>query len=222
VAAVVGLVAVSLVGGCLALVGVGLDQAITHDLLGEDFAQDAGTFGTGRFGDVAWAVQDGAYVGTNVSGSTASGSSFASYARTAYVADTSVDVVDVEGAVGPGSQIGVGCADREGERGYVLLAGPDGSDVRIARLEGGRVSADSLDRATGLGLGTLRSLRLGCTPDPYGSDVELSGWVNGRSVLWTQDADGLGSYASMVLGLVDVPDGAVVRFDDAVAVVPGR
>jgi len=220
----VGLGALSLlaVGG---LVVLGLNQALTHDLLKADFEKTAEPFHIGTQAGVEYGLVDGAYsIRQTESGSHVS-VSFGEFRRPAYVVDLRSDVVAVAGQPLPTS-VGLGCYNRKDPPdGYVLLAAPDGSKAAIGRRAAGGRDVTVLATYTAP-TGTAQPvtlLELRCAIDsPLGSGMHMTGSINGNVVVTASDSIGIGEFTGAALVMVADQLGAETRFDNVTATVPGE
>jgi hypothetical protein len=206
-------------GGCGAvlLLGIGLDAALTHDLVDADFTESAEPFHTGsdpEAGAYAFELVDAAYRIRATGPNESIGSTVGEYARTAYTIDTSVEVVDVSG---PDVTVAVGCVDRQG-RGYLFTLGPDGAAIQ--RAEPGELVTLVAEETAVLPAAPF-TLALGChqaMPNP--SDTTITASVDGERLLSVTD-DQVSGFDAVLLGLWPDTDDASVTFDDVVATVPG-
>jgi len=210
--ALAGLVALGLAGCGLVLLG--LDAAITHDLVDADFTSTAEPFHTGTHGEYRYDLSDGAYKVTAKVGPTSAGTSLGEYERVAYNVDTSMRVLRVDGE---DSMLTLGCMDQK-YRGYELVLDAEGAALGRVTDDGGKIltSSDST---------TLPSapftMSISCTRPPAGG-VELKGYVDGRRVVQADLANGTSDWAYATVGYWPDSKGQSMVVDDVVAHVPGE
>ena len=220
--AVVGAAAVLLAGGCgiLVLLGVGMDRALTHDLLDARFATTAEPFheGTGdaRTGPYRFEVRDGHYVVTAVAPDDARAVSVGEFARRAYTVDVAATVLTRD----EGSWSGLGClgGDDDDGAGYLMEVGPDGARLwRIGVGEGTLLDED----ATAVSGDSPHRLELSCHQSLNPWDQTITGRVDGREVVSASDGDPPSDgYDYAGLTLLPSGAGAGATFDDVAGDVP--
>jgi hypothetical protein len=200
---------------------LGLNAALTHELLDERFDSGGGVFETGTYGDTDYQVRDGTYVITSLTDSANSGFSYGKLARTAYAVHATVDVVSVTNGGADPVFAGVGCTTADGQEGYMLSADSSGKAAMILRIEGDKVRQAPLASDETLNVGPLRQLRLDCAvANPLGNSVNITAYINGVKVLTAYEGQGASQYESMMLLMAASKNGAEVRFDNAKANVP--
>lgn len=216
---VVLVAAVLAVGGCgvLVLVGIGMDAALTHDLVDTDFSVGSEPFAVGSDPDAgayAFELVDGAYRIRATGPNEEAASSVGEYARTAYSVDTMVEVVDVSA----GSTIAAGCLSRD-LFGYTFSVGPEGAVLHRTATDGRREVATAEDARLPEAPFTLE---IDCEQSLSNmNDLDISGWIDGRRVLSFTDTEAVSGFAFVELGLRPDSDDARATFGDVVAVVPG-
>jgi hypothetical protein len=206
-------------GGCgvVVLLGIGMDAALTHDLVDADFTETAEPFHTGSDSEVGaytFELVDDAYRIRATGPNESIGTTVGEYARTAYTIDTTVEVVDVSS---PDLTVAVGCVDREG-LGYLFTLGPDGAAIQRAQ-PGELVTLGTMEEVA-LPAAPF-TLALGChqaMPNP--NDTAVTASVDGERLLAVTD-DQVSGFDAVLLGLRPDTDDASVTFDDVVATVPG-
>lgn len=205
-------------GGCgLLLLGVGLDQALTHDLLDARFTNSAEPFheGTGdaRTGPYRFEVRDGRYVVTATAADAQRAVTVGEFARRAYTVDLTATLV----ARDEGSWAGLGCLGNDGT-GYTMEVGPTGT--RLWRVAGSAVTLLDED-GTAVSADSPHQLRLSCHQSLNPSDQTITGRIDGREVVSGTDGnpptDGF-DYAGLTL--LPAGAGSSATFDDVVGHVP--
>jgi hypothetical protein len=209
----------------LGIVGLGLDQALTHDLLSEDFSTDDGVFGSGERSEFEIDVYDGTYRMTTKEPLTYPIRSFGWFARTAYYVDIDATVVAFDADE---AGVGLECiqdinAD-DMEAGYLFLAPTDGSGYLITKMvPDGAGEPEMLAEVEGpvaaLRPGQHIGLSCGAKSLLPNAKTTITGTIDGVEVISATD----GSYDSFdAAGLVffSLQAGDSVQFDDVSATVP--
>lgn len=219
----------------LAVLGLGLNAALTHDLVTTDFARSAEPFSTSDGHPYAFLLQDGTYAITATSppsGPDGLALSRAQFTREAFVADVSVTVSDVDHPTD--DLVGVGCDETVEpgatfDAGFVFLVGE--SRYAIIRYDASSVWSrsswfDDSIASTG-GAPTLQpgdTLTLRCTAELLDQNVAtLTASVNGEQVLeaTSRRAHPGTGFLAMTLVFAASQSGDEARFDNAIASVPG-
>jgi hypothetical protein len=193
---------------------------LTHHLLSEDFASDAGVFHTGATADYRFSVADGTYhvLSTTVPGSPAM--TYGEYARVAFAIDSSVDVVDAA-SLPRSAWLGLGCLSPDGATGIFVVVLADGSQAAVYPYAKGDFGEALLISDTRFG--TVSSLSLSTYITAVTDDaVTVTASVNGQPLAGKGTGDGFQGCSGMVLMLDTMKKGVETQFDNAVATVPGE
>ncbi len=210
---VIVLAIVAALVAAVALYVVANRTVFTDRLLAVDFRNGPGPFLTNDTPDYSLQVVDGTYRIQSRTAQVAPQSSFAMFARTAYVVNITADVASVS----PDSSFGVGCLSAPG-RGYIFVALTTGV-VHLERVDNRTESNNRriADKQTPVPSGDL-TLRLACRDNP-GSSVSLTGYVSGQEVITGRDAHGLDGFRAGVLLFRNPAADAEVRYRSVHATV---
>lgn len=202
------------------------DTILTHDLLDADFTVNAEPFETGVAEDYEFRLADGAYEITATTPNPVAGAtSVGELARVAHVVDVTAEVARIDDET-RAARVGVGVLTVDEEE-YVFAA--DARSWFLLRYDdddggGASVLAEvPVDDAFWPPEDIDMTLRVTGSIEQAigtGGDVELRGSIDGRQVIQVTDQDGFENFAYATLHWYDRADGATVRYDDVVAVVP--
>lgn len=205
----------------LGIVGLGLDQALTHDLLSADFSAGDDTFKTGETDEYELDVDGGSYRLTSTSDPTSPLMTFGWFARAAYYVEIEATVVRLEAS---DAILGLECAHSVTEQsnsGYLFLYDP--SDGYVLTKVSHQSEIEVLERAPGVT--PQADTRIGITCGKRSllpnAKTTITGTIDGVEVIRAQDGD----YESFeATSLVFWPTNANdwIRFDDVIAIVPGE
>jgi len=205
----------------LSIVGLGLDQALTHDLLSADFSASDDTFKTGETDEYKLDVNEGSYRLTSTSAPTSPLMTFGWFARTAYYVEIEASVVRLEAR---DATLGLECAHsvaKEDNSGYLFLYDP--SDGYVLTKVSDESGAEVLERALGVApqAGTRIGISCGKRSLLPNAKTTITGSIDGVEVIRAEDGD-YESFeaASLVFWPVNADDW--IRFDDVTATVPGK
>lgn len=209
-------------GGFVALLGIlglAMDQSLTHDLIATDFATSPDPFEVGsgeEAGPYTFATEGGRYVITATADGSHSTVALGDFARLAYTVDLSTTV----SGLADGSSASLSCSGADDPlNGYYLQVGPDGAS--LLRQEDG--TAVTLAEAPDVVLDDgAHILELSCHQSfPNPSDQTLTASVDGKQVLSAQENDPVvDGYAYAGLGFWSEANGQRAAFGDVVATVP--
>jgi len=207
----------------IGLVGLGLDQMLTHDLLSADFSEGDDTFKTGETEQYALDLTDGSYRLTATVTPTSPLVTFGWFARTAYYADIEATIVDVDA---DGAIVGIECvhsASDSTNAGYLLMYVPGDGYVLAKVSEDNNGVPEILQRVPGapLEIGDHIGISCGVTSPLPTSKTTITGTVNGAKVISATDKS-YDSFEAAALTFFPLRASDSIQFDNVTATVPGE
>jgi hypothetical protein len=215
--------AIALGVAVLGVVGLGLDQMLTHDLLSADFSEGDDTFKTGETDQYALDVNDGSYQLTATATPTSPLFTFGWFARTAYYVDIEATIVSIDA---DGAIVGIECvhsASGDTNAGYVLMYVPGDGYVLAKVSEDNNGAPEILERVSGAppAAGDRIGISCGVTSPLPTSKTTISGTINGAKVISATDKS-YDSFEAAALTFFPLRAGDSVQFDNVIATVPGE
>lgn len=207
----------------MSLVGLGLDQMLTHDLLSADFAEGDDTFKAGETDQYALDLTNGSYRLTATATPTSPLVTFGWFARTAYYVDIEAAIVslDADGAI-----VGLECvhsASGSTNEGYVLMYVPGDGYVLAKLSEENDGMPEILERVPGSPpvAGDRIGISCGVNSPLPNSETTITGTVNGATMVNATDKS-FDSFEAAALTFFPLRANDSIQFDNVIATVPGE